>query len=127
MMRPGTIALVALAAFGTAGCGEKKDGYASVPSLEEDFGQPRDSARIALREVAFNPRVVPLRAGAKVTWRNRDRVAHTVTVGSELNSTLDSGEVAPGERFSHTFDRPGAVKYRCKIHSQMRGELRVER
>jgi len=128
MRRVGTLALVAVAALGTAGCGEKKSGYASVPGLEEDFGgQPRDSARVAMREVTFEPERLALRRGARVTWVNRDRVAHTVTVGSELNSTLDSGEVGPGESFSHSFDEPGDVEYRCTIHTQMRGKLRVAR
>ena len=126
MRRLGFLALGAVAALGTAGCGEKKNGFASVPGLEEDFGgQPRDSARVTMREIAFEPGRVPLRTGAKVTWRNRDRVAHTVTVGSELNSTLDSGEVEPGGSFSHRFDKPGDVEYRCTIHTQMRGKLRV--
>ena len=128
MRRVGAIALVGVAALGTAGCGEKKSGYASVPGLEEDFGgQPRDGARVAMREVTFAPERLSLRRGARVTWVNRDRVAHTVTVGSELNSTLDSGEVDPGERFSHRFDDPGDVEYRCTIHTQMRGKLRVAR
>jgi plastocyanin len=128
MRRLGAIALAALAALGTAGCGEGKEGFASVPGLEEDFGgQPRDSARVAMREIMFAPQRVHLRVGARVTWHNRDRVAHTVTVGTELNSDLDSGEVAPGESFSHRFDRPGDVEYRCTIHSQMRGKLRVAR
>lgn len=128
MRRLGAIALAAAAALGTAGCGEKKSGYASVPGLEEDFGgQPRDSARVTMRDVAFVPERVHLRSGARVTWVNRDRVAHTVTVGSELNSDLDSGEVAPGESFSHRFHEPGDVEYRCTIHTQMRGKLRVAR
>jgi len=128
MRRVGAIAVVAMIALGTAGCGEKKNGFASVPGLEEDFGgQPRDSAQVTMREIAFGPERVPLRSGAKVTWVNRDGVAHTVTVGSELNSKLDSGEVEPGGSFSHRFDEPGDVEYRCTIHTQMRGKLRVAR
>jgi len=128
MRRVAAVALASVVGLGAAGCGEKKNGFASVPGLEEDFpGQPRDSARIPMREIAFEPGRVPLRAGAKVTWVNRDRVAHTVTVGSELNSQLDSGEVEPGGTFSHRFDEPGDVQYRCTIHNQMRGKLRVAR
>lgn len=126
MRRVAAVALASVVALGAAGCGEKKNGFASVPGLEEDFpGQPRDSARIPMREIAFEPGRVPLRAGAKVTWRNRDRVAHTVTVGTELNPKLDSGEVEPGRSFSHRFAEPGDVEYRCTIHTQMRGKLRV--
>jgi plastocyanin len=127
MRRVAAIALVAVAALGSAGCGEKKTGYASVPGLQEDFGQPRDSLRVKMREVEYVPARAAVRRGAKVTWVNRDRVAHTVTVGSELNSTLDSGEVQPGDSFGHRFDDPGDVEYRCTIHTQMRGKLRVAR
>ncbi|HZI91885.1 MAG TPA: plastocyanin/azurin family copper-binding protein [Thermoleophilaceae bacterium] len=128
MRRLAAIALVSVLAVGAAGCGEKKNGFASVPGLEEDFpGQPRDSARIPMREIAFEPGRVPLRTGAEVTWVNRDRVAHTVTEGTELNPKLDSGEVEPGGSFSHRFDEPGDVEYRCTIHTQMRGKLRVVR
>lgn len=121
------LAAAAVLASAAAGCGEQESGYASVPGLEEDFGTPRQSASVDMRNIEYAPQRVALRRGARVTWLNRDRVAHTVTVGTELNSRVDSGEVAPGESFSRRFDQPGDVEYRCTIHTQMRGTLRVAR
>ena len=33
--------------------------------------------------------------------------------------------VAPGQRFSRTFDAPGTYAYYCEIHPHMRGQIVV--
>lgn len=39
--------------------------------------------------------------------------------------TFDSGLLAAGRRFAHTFDRAGTFAYLCVLHPQMRGSVIV--
>jgi plastocyanin len=38
-----------------------------------------------------------------------------------------SGEIQPGRRYTRTFVKPGEIDYRCTIHADMEGALRMER
>ena len=69
-----------------------------------------------------------------ITWVNKGSSSHTVTVGSpntseELSGILqekfNSGTLAPGLSFSHTFQWEGNWNYYCQIHPQMRAEIKV--
>ncbi len=109
------------------GCGEGKEGYASVPGLggKEFEGPARSDVRIDMRDIEFVPRQVKLARGATVTWINRDQVAHTVTQGNRVYNEFTSPNIEPGQTYRHTFDEPGEVRYRCTIHANMEGEFRV--
>ncbi|MCK4890350.1 MAG: hypothetical protein KAS97_10500 [Candidatus Aminicenantes bacterium] len=70
-----------------------------------------------------------------ITWVNKGSSSHTVTVGSpntpaELSGVLqekfNSGTLAPGISFKHTFQWEGDWKYYCQIHPQMRAEIKVK-
>jgi plastocyanin len=61
--------------------------------------------------------------GETVTVTNEDAVGHTWTAeGGEF----DSGIIAGGESFEHTFDESGEFEYFCSIHPQMTGTITVE-
>ncbi len=86
--------------------------------------------------VAFKPAQLEVPAGTTVTWQQRDRGDHTVTSGTveqaaggvtqQPDGLFDSGPVATGDTFSHTFDEPGTYPYFCALHpATMRGEIRV--
>jgi plastocyanin len=110
------------------GCGSDRDGYASVPELggRKLEGPPRTNVSLEMRDIEFRPRRVDLARGATVTWVNRDQVAHDVTQGSVVYNEFSSPDVEPGQTYRRTFDEPGVVRYRCTIHANMEGELRVE-
>jgi len=118
----GAAALLAL-----TGCGGEKQGFASVPGYGGSpfEGPARSSVRIDMRDIDFVPRRVLLEPGATVTWVNRDRVAHTATKGTIVYSEFDSGKVEPGGTYRRAFREPGDVRYRCTIHANMEGVLRV--
>ena len=71
---------------------------------------------------AFSPASMTIKAGASLTWTNADTVAHTVTAD---DSSFDSGNVAAGATFSHTFATAGTFAYHCNIHSSMHGTITV--
>lgn len=71
--------------------------------------------------------------GDTVTWRNDDKQVHTVTSGflqepEFVGQVFDSGLIASGESFSHTFSdkRITSYHYFCGIHPWMSGEVLVQ-
>jgi plastocyanin len=76
----------------------------------------------------FEPATLTVARGATVTWRNTSQLVHTVTddpskaanqADAQLPSGVeawDSGDVNPGQTFTHTFAVPGTYKYFCQPH-----------
>ncbi len=79
---------------------------------------------IDIQGMAFQPASVTVKAGAKVTWVNRDGAPHTVT--SMDSGPLASGTLNRGASYSMTFDDPGTYTYYCKFHPNMRASIIVE-
>jgi plastocyanin len=52
-----------------------------------------------------------------------DAVAHTVTSDTGV---WDSGTLATGQSYSHTFDQPGTYPYHCAIHPFMKATIIVQ-
>ena len=77
---------------------------------------------VAIKNFAFSPATLSVKAGTKVTWTNNDSMAHTVTADSGL---FDSGTIAPGASFSFTFASVGTVSYHCNFHPSMKGSVAV--
>ncbi len=70
--------------------------------------------------VAAHIRVAP---GTTVTWTNSDSMKHTVTF---RNGGPDSGLMAQGETYRHTFTTPGTYDYYCLPHqARMLGRVTV--
>lgn len=77
----------------------------------------------------FEPAVVTIRAGETVIWRNRSPLTHTVTADPERMrdptdaalppgmAPINSGSIAPGRSFRHTFAVPGTYRYACLAHA----------
>ena len=71
--------------------------------------------------MAFNPPALTVDPGDTVTWRFLEP-NHTTTSNATTGSeTWNSGIVAPGGTFSHTFSAPGSHPYYCAIHSSPAG------
>ena len=57
-----------------------------------------------------------------VTWTNNDATTHTVTAD---DGSFNSGNIAPGGKFSHTFSTAGTIAYHCSIHTSMKAKVVV--
>ncbi len=79
--------------------------------------------QIIIADFSFNPSELTIKKGEKVTWLNNDSTTHTVTSDT---GEFDSGDLANGSKFSHTFDKTGTFKYKCTIHPDMAGTIIVE-
>ena len=72
------------------------------------------NASVSMSDDRFQPATVHVKAGETVTWRNTSKVVHTVT-----GAGYDSGMLAPGGSYSHTFGTPGTYDYHCTPHQSM--------
>jgi len=71
-----------------------------------------------------------VKVGDKVTWKNNDSAAHTVTSGhssSGPDGLFDSGLFFSGKSFSVIFNGEGSFPYFCMVHPWMTGKITVEK
>lgn len=83
---------------------------------------PVASDTVAIRNFAFGPQIVTIKAGTTVHWTNSDAEAHTVTsdTGAFKSPVLQSGA-----SYSYKFTTPGTYSYHCTIHPFMTGKVVV--
>ena len=81
------------------------------------------SAQIVIKDFMFTPTSVTIKAGATVTWANKDDEPHTVVSDTGL---FRSGAVDTDETFTFKFDKPGTYHFTCSIHPRMVGTVVVE-
>ena len=104
---------------GGGGYGDRVEPTSSQESASGDAGT--DGVRIA--DFAFAPATITAKVGQRVTWEHQDAgVTHTVTA---VKGGFRSGELEEGEKFSHLFRTAGTFAYRCAIHPDMRGTVKV--
>jgi plastocyanin len=77
---------------------------------------------VTIKDFAFSPASLEIAIGETVTWTNEDSAAHTVTG----DDGIDSGSLAQGKSFTHTFKSAGTFSYRCSIHPNMTGKVTVK-
>ena len=77
---------------------------------------------VTIKNLAFVPQNIELKAGDQVMWVNADSAPHTVS----LPNVFDSGLIKPGTSFTYTFDKPGKYEYKCSIHPTMVGVIEVK-
>ncbi len=71
---------------------------------------------LIISNFAFSPSQISVKIGTKVTWTNKDNVAHAVTNNS---GAFDSGTLNPGASYSFVFNTTGTFSYHCTIHPNM--------
>jgi len=105
--------------------------FLSVSSLT--FGQAEkeaspDSAKtnqIVIKDFHFDPQVLTVRSGEKITWINRDEEPHTVV--SVEKQFKKSGPLDTDQEFTITAGAPGTYTYYCSVHPKMTGTIIVKK
>jgi plastocyanin len=121
----GSLLLVAAVAIIAAACnGTGPAAYGGPASTAATTTAATTTAAnvASIRGFSFQPGVLKVKVGAKVTWTNGDTVAHTVSAD---NKSFASNHLQPGGSFSFTFTRPGTYAYHCAIHPSMHGSVVV--
>ncbi|KAG0284597.1 hypothetical protein BGZ98_005868, partial [Dissophora globulifera] len=75
---------------------------------------------VDITNFSFVPATLNVQPGDNVTWTNKDTVAHTVTTDA---TGFDSGSLAQGQTYTHTFTAAGAYAYHCTIHPTMKANV----
>jgi plastocyanin len=94
----------------------------ATPALAATAVAGASTATVSIENFAFLPGVAMVKTGGTVTWTNQDIVPHTVTAD---DGSFDSGSLAQGAHFSHTFQQAGTVAYHCKYHGNMHASVTV--
>jgi plastocyanin len=93
-----------------------------VPSRSASAA-PANSAvvQISMRDVKFSPVTVQVTKGGVVEWKNDDLIPHTAT-----SPLFDSGSLASGQTWRHSFKKAGRFPYACTFHPHMNGVVIVK-
>lgn len=98
-----------------AGVSCKPDTGAAAPP-------PAVVTKAVMRNMQFSPAVIGIQKGGTIQWTNEDLTPHTVT-----SPTFgDSGALASGQAWSHTFNETGEFSYVCTFHPTMKGKVIVK-
>lgn len=121
-----------------AGCGGDDEGSTDTgggaTSAPADTGASGGGAEapaagkgkaVVMKDIQFEPGDVTVKTGETVTWTNDDTVDHDVTADDGSFKSGDAGDLAPGDKYSHSFDKAGTFKYVCTVHPGMEGEVVV--
>jgi amicyanin len=81
------------------------------------------TSAITIDNFTFNPQTVTVKAGATVTWTNKDDIPHAIAaVGKQFKSKVMDTD----NSYSFTFTTPGSYAYFCSLHPHMTGTIVVE-
>jgi plastocyanin len=86
----------------------------------QNGGNTNNANTISMKGSAFSPSSLQIGINSTVTWVNDDNMVHTVTSD---RTGFDSGDIAPGGRFSYTFSSVGTYGYHCIHHPNMTGTV----
>ncbi len=78
---------------------------------------------VEIKDFAFSPADLTIRAGTKVTWVNRDAAPHNAVADGKTWSTEVLTKNSSG---TVTFESPGVYTYHCSIHPYMKAVLTVQ-
>ena len=79
---------------------------------------------VTIDATSYSPATITVAPGDTVVWVNKDVIPHTAT--SRKEGVFDSGTIASGDSWKHTFKTKGELDYFCQFHPTMKGVLRVK-
>jgi plastocyanin len=75
---------------------------------------------VVIKNFAFSPTPLHVKAGAVLTVANDDGTTHTLTAD---NGAFDTGDLDGGMQMKITIAKPGKYAYHCDIHNYMTGVI----
>ena len=72
---------------------------------------------ITIKDFAFNPADLTVKAGDTVTFINEDGAPHT--------GGFDTGNLSTGQSAAFKFSTAGTFSYFCAVHPSMKGSITV--
>ena len=80
---------------------------------------------VKMEGIAFVPKTVTISVGDSVRWTNLEGllIVHTTTSGDPADGNTgdlwNSGNLSPGDSFTHQFDQAGEFEYFCIPHQAL--------
>jgi plastocyanin len=99
----------------------KSKGDSGAPSNTVAPAVASAFTQVSIRNLQFYPVTNEVNKGEAVEWKNDDLVPHTAT-----SASFDSGTIASGQSWRHTFTDAGEFSYACAFHPQMKGAVIVK-
>jgi plastocyanin len=105
------VAAVAVASLGLAGAASSGQVKAGAKSFV-----------VTMQIIGFEPQILAVASGDRVTWVNKDLFPHTATADDK---TFDSHSIAPTGTWTFVAGKPGTYTYTCTFHPTMKGTIKV--
>jgi plastocyanin len=122
----GTLLAAAALASGVAACGGGDTSTAATASSTTTSPTATAAAekteKVAISNYKFQPDVIEVSAGTKVTFTNSDDTTHTATAD---DGSFDTGDLDQGDSGSVTLSEPGEFTYYCRYHPFMKATVEV--
>src|SRR5881398_3267244 len=99
--------------------------FAIAGEMKNDDNTSSKQNRIEIKDFAFNPQTITVKAGEKITWINHDDEPHTVV--SVEKQFKKSTALDTDQEFTVTAGAPGTYTYFCSVHPKMTGTIVVEK
>jgi amicyanin len=129
------VVLVAIGAFALANSNKSEnptpeDSMSAMDNNNEQTQSQSQTETVAqdtveIKDYAFGPANISVKAGTKVTWTNQDAVQHDVVSDEGVTNGPQSELLAKGDTYSFTFDKAGTYTYHCGPHPYMKGTVTV--
>ena len=129
-------AILAVGLLSLAACGTGASSSDTTQDAPESSNAATSGDVVEMRLIAYRPAELDVSAGTTVIWKQQDAGFHTVTSGTVVKGAtvktspdgkFDSGQLAKGKEFTHTFDETGTFTYFCQIHpGTMNGQVTVQ-
>jgi plastocyanin len=111
-----SLALAALAGSGSVALA----GDTATPSSGD---AAHTSYAIEIRDFAFQPKVLDVKAGSRIAWTNRDDEPHLIV--STQGAFKPSPALDTDDSFGVVLAKPGVYDYYCGMHPMMVGRIVV--
>jgi plastocyanin len=89
-------------------------------------GQVKAGAKtfaVTMQITGFDPQMLTVASGDRVTWVNKDLFPHTATADDK---TFDSHSIPPTGTWTFVAGKPGIYTYICAFHPTMKGSIKVQ-
>ena len=95
----------------------------SQKSSAGSTAQPKTADAVTIKNFAFSPVTITVKAGQSVTWTNEDSIGHSATAD---DNSWDTGVLSQGQSKAITFAKAGTYTYHCSVHPNMKATVIVQ-
>ncbi|MGB6058573.1 MAG: cupredoxin domain-containing protein [Microthrixaceae bacterium] len=107
------------------GCGSSSDASSAEAGAKAETGGASPAAAVVhIKDYAYDPTELDVKAGQQIKFINDDDVEHTATADDK---SFDTGSLAPGESKTVTVKSgvTGADSYFCTVHNYMKATVTI--